>query len=43
MNGWANLCTQIIHKCMGGRMHATKWAKMEVHTFQGGCEGNNDG
>ena len=19
MKGWANLCTQIIHKCMGGR------------------------
>ena len=27
MKGWANLCTQIIHKCMGGREHAMKWAK----------------
>lgn len=28
MKGWANLCTQIIHKCMGGREIGEKWAKI---------------
>ena len=43
MNGWANLCTQIIHKCMNGRKHATKWTKMELISFKEGVEVNNDG